>query len=554
MTHNRVFLLSPEATWLTKSAFAALKKDNIPPTGAAKAYHESQSRIYKLEAPLFMGVGEGTDNMDFLADLSALKVIEPEEVARARSASSQPVPRSESELLQRLKQGEVPYAHCAWCEEALPTRYMLEQHYYNIHHVVLQPSCCAPQSVFQTIMGKELQLRQQNFSCFSTDHVLLRENMRHEDAREILGAICTVQEDKTKVWHVKMPEFIEEIASAPTIQSPLLHMLEDDEFNLIDYLEDPLDPVLCVPDQDHDHYFRLLHQSAESALGGPGSTMNFWDTAAGSQRLTLGVRMHSAAAFLSTPNSDGVVRGGNSDRGFNDNTIRGYPLRLNIPTRQVTDVVMYDEDILAVKGGRRVKDNRGLSLDEETRREEARKTCALRYLEGYPDTKVIDPIRTCTMPLAATIPLHVTPEILRNKKYAQEYVEHVALIRELLDQTSLSTNHALLMRGSNQLLKSIGGLLKGESDCMLTREPIPDWNLVKIVKMNSDAERVKRAIAFLCSDGNISVNWPSAPMPMPEGDTERLMHPALVTHLAEDKPYYMRGGLIPHLTKKGYLK
>ena len=82
---NRTFPLSPEATWLTKSAFAALKKDNTPPTGASKAYHESQSRIYKLEAPLFMGVGEGTDNMDFLADLSALKVIEPEEVARAKA-------------------------------------------------------------------------------------------------------------------------------------------------------------------------------------------------------------------------------------------------------------------------------------------------------------------------------------------------------------------------------------------------------------------------------------------------------------------------------------
>ena len=209
MVHNRVLLLSPEATWLTKSAFAALKKDSTQPMGASKAYHESQSRIYKLEAPLFMGVGEGTDKRDFLADLSALKVTEPEEVTKARPDSSQPVPRSDSELLQKLKQGEVPYAHCAWCEEALPTRNLLEQHYYNIHHVVLQPSCCAPPSVFQTIMGKELQLRQQNFSGFSSDHVLLRGSMRHEDAKEILDAICTVQEDKAKVWHVKMPEFIE---------------------------------------------------------------------------------------------------------------------------------------------------------------------------------------------------------------------------------------------------------------------------------------------------------------------------------------------------------
>ena len=154
VVHTRTLLLSPEATWLTKSAFAALKKDTTQPTGASKAYRESQSRIYKLDAPLFVGVGEGTDNLDFLADLSALKVIEPEEVSKARPDSSKPVPRSGSELLQKLKQGEVPYAHCAWCEEALPTRSMLEQHYYEIHHVVLQPSCCAPPSVFQTIMGK----------------------------------------------------------------------------------------------------------------------------------------------------------------------------------------------------------------------------------------------------------------------------------------------------------------------------------------------------------------------------------------------------------------
>ena len=33
--------------------------------------------------------------------------------------------------------------------------------------------------------------------------------MRHDDARDILGATCTVLEDKAIVWHVKMPEFIE---------------------------------------------------------------------------------------------------------------------------------------------------------------------------------------------------------------------------------------------------------------------------------------------------------------------------------------------------------
>ena len=152
-----------------------------------------------------MGVGEGTDNMDFLADLSALKVIEPEEVTRASPNSSKPVPRSDSLLLQKLKQGEVPYAHCAWCKEALKTRSMLEEHYYSIHHVVLQPSCCA---VFQTNMGKELQLRQRNFGCFSTQHVFLRESLRHEHAKDILGAT-----------YVKMPEFVEIDGDQPAIKA-----------------------------------------------------------------------------------------------------------------------------------------------------------------------------------------------------------------------------------------------------------------------------------------------------------------------------------------------
>ena len=206
------------------------------------------------------------------------------------------------------------------------------------------------------------------------------------------------------------------------------------------------------------------------------STLNFWQLSAHSERLTLGVKMHSTAAFLSMPNEDGVVLGGSLSRGFNDNTMRGYPLRLALTTRQVTDVVMFDEEILSVKGGRQVKDDQDVPVDEEMRREKARKTCAPRYLD-YPDTKVIDPIKernypACTMPLSATAPLHVTPEILCNQQYAQEYVEHVALIRELLDQASLSANPDLLKRSSNRLLRSLGGLLRGASDCELTREPI----------------------------------------------------------------------------------
>ena len=77
-----------------------------------------------------MGVGEGTDNLDFLADLSALKVIDPDEVAQAVPPEDRPVPKSDSRLLQLLKYEDLPYAHCAWCDETPKTRSMLEEHYY----------------------------------------------------------------------------------------------------------------------------------------------------------------------------------------------------------------------------------------------------------------------------------------------------------------------------------------------------------------------------------------------------------------------------------------
>ena len=172
--HTRTLLLPAHLAGLTTIEFRALKKGYSSAKGAVKAYRESQSRIYKLEAPLYVGVGEGTDSLDFHVDLSALKAILQDVMTHGRPSGSQPVPRSDSPLLQKLKQGEVPCAYCAWCPVSLPTRSKLEEHYFSVHHVVLQPSCCAPPSVFQTIMGKELQLRQGSFESFSTAKLLLR--------------------------------------------------------------------------------------------------------------------------------------------------------------------------------------------------------------------------------------------------------------------------------------------------------------------------------------------------------------------------------------------
>ena len=249
--HQRTLLLPAHLTGLTTFQVWALKKDHSSARGASRAYRESQSRIYKLEAPLYVGVGEGTDSLDFHADLSALKAIHPDEVASAQPMESQPVPRSDSPLLQKLRQEEIPYAYCAWCEASLPTRSKLEDHYYSEHHVVLQPSCCAPPSVFQTIMGKELQLRQRNFASFGVEdrRLFLRPQMHPDDARDILGATCSVLEDKTRIWHMKMPALFQVDGNLPDISTPALHWLSDEEADLNDYLHDPTNPVLCLPSQ-----------------------------------------------------------------------------------------------------------------------------------------------------------------------------------------------------------------------------------------------------------------------------------------------------------------
>ena len=179
IAHTWVLLLPPSLSKLSQEAFYRLKRGTTPTTGEARAYHESQSQIFKTEAPQFVGAGEGTDNLDFL-------------------------PRSTSVLLEQLKQESVQYSHCACCKETPKTRGMLKERYYEIHHVVPQPSCCAPPSVFQTIMRVKLQLRQANFDSCSKNRVLLKEKTQCEDAKDILGATCAAQEDKTKVRYVKM--------------------------------------------------------------------------------------------------------------------------------------------------------------------------------------------------------------------------------------------------------------------------------------------------------------------------------------------------------------
>ena len=93
--------------------------------------------------------------------------------------------------------------------------------------------------------------------------------------------------------------------------------------------------------------------------------------------------------------------------------------------------------------------------------------------------------------------------------------------------------------------------MKGESDCPLTREPIPAWSTVKVIRTNPTAELVAKTTSLMVHDEESCLNMPSAPMPIPDTDETSVMHPALVTRLALSKPYYRLGTLIPHLSKEG---
>ena len=90
----------------------------------------------------------------------------------------------------------------------------------------------------------------------------------------------------------------------------------------------------------------------------------------------------------------------------------------------------------------------------------------------------------------------------------------MALIRELLDQASLSTNSTLLALSNNKLYQSLGGLLEEASSCDLTREPIPVWNLVRVLRTLPDAELLRQTTTLIDANDGVSINMPCAQMAM----------------------------------------
>ena len=91
------------------------------------------------------------------------------------------------------------------------------------------------------------------------------------------------------------------------------------------------------------------------------------------------------------------------------------------------------------------------------------------------------------MPLACASPVHVSPAIMRKKGYAQDYINHAAQLRDLLDFPSLPTDARSLSLSSNPLFRSLGGLLSHSADIMPSQEPIPLWILTSQINQRGDA-------------------------------------------------------------------
>ena len=110
------------------------------------------------------------------------------------------------------------------------------------------------------------------------------------------------------------------------------------------------------------------------------------------------------------------------------------------------------------------------------------------------------------------------------------------------------TCSVVLQQCNNQLFQGLAGLLTGASNCPLTREPIPAWNVVKVVRTKPTYALVGSTTTLMIHNSDAHLN---APLPIPDVDDQSVMHSALITELTEGRPYYRKGGLIPHMSKKG---
>ena len=135
--------------------------------------------------------------------------------------------------------------------------------------------CCSPPSVFHTVMGMELQLRQSNFGTDSTQYAELKKGTTYETAKWIVGAYCVTRQGQEREWLVKIPD-LKAVKDSSVIYSPSLTCVDEGQQKSQDYMLDPTNPVLCLSDVVNSQYWYYRQNELECQHGGPGSTVNFW--------------------------------------------------------------------------------------------------------------------------------------------------------------------------------------------------------------------------------------------------------------------------------------
>ena len=82
--------------------------------------------------------------------------------------------------------------------------------------------------------------------------------------------------------------------------------------------KEAMDDFLCLEDIDPSNRDEVQLKFPECTLGDLGSMVKFWRISQ-ADRITMGFKMPTAAAFTSMPNYEGIIAGGGGQpRGYND--------------------------------------------------------------------------------------------------------------------------------------------------------------------------------------------------------------------------------------------
>ena len=105
--------------------------------------------------------------------------------------------------------------------------------------------------------------------------------------------------------------------------SPPLDTVAMGDQETTDFLKDPGRPVLCLQDIFPSQQAYACQTEPECTYGSLGSAVNFWKASQKADRISMGFKMPTNAAFNSMTNKDGIIVVGRTQaRGHHDGTPR----------------------------------------------------------------------------------------------------------------------------------------------------------------------------------------------------------------------------------------